>query len=656
MAVRDSASLLVGLVVLLHTWRAWAAVEVNMKDKVEVNLGEKAQIPCLYTSDDGIGGLTIEWFYEKGLGVKKRFFQQAGLMKTVDNSTHFTERISVNHSNNTMMLTIRDVKLEDQLDYICAVKGLTDGSGEGRTKLRVFVKPEPPTIEGVQNGISVNEEVTSLVGSCEVKNGYPRPNITWYKDNMPLRINKNEVEVESTVTTQSSGLFSVKSELKKKIVKEDKDALFYCEVTYFVAGSTMMSETRQINVNVLYPSTAVKIWVESPKGKIKEGDSIELHCKGDGNNPSSLFLIKYLKGNANWENDTVLLENVTRQNSGVYECISTNTENFEDISNNTEVFVNYLDPAVVMPNNVMVMAKGNELKATCNALSSLQTKTAWFKNGQEVSEGHTLILKNVTFDTAGVYKCVVTVPEIEGMTTSSSLRVHVEGQPEIMETPLTVIETFDKTVELVCDVRGYPAPTITWIVSDGMVPDSDNHMTTTDYGTKSVVMVDVTSNATAVCNASNEHGTDMRTFNIKAKTIIQTTTPAITTISSVTVTNTTTADITTNYSTTVINTTTAVITTNYSTTATASPPKTIKKESNGFIIAVLIVCVLLLAILGSVLYFLYKKGKICGRAGKQDLTREKSSKDNIVVEMKSDNTEEAILLGVNGEKQPPNDQ
>lgn len=43
-------------------------------------------------------------------------------------------------------------------------------------------------------------------------------------------------------------------------------------------------------------------------------------------------------------------------------------------------------------------------------------------------------------------------------------------------------------------------------------------------------------------------------------------------------------------------------------------------EGSGVIIAVLIICVLLLAILGSVLYFLYKKGKIpCGRSGKQDL-------------------------------------
>lgn len=46
----------------------------------------------------------------------------------------------------------------------------------------------------------------------------------------------------------------------------------------------------------------------------------------------------------------------------------------------------------------------------------------------------------------------------------------------------------------------------------------------------------------------------------------------------------------------------------------SSPP-----EGSGVVIAVIIICILLLAILGSVLYFLYKKGKIGGRAGKQDL-------------------------------------
>lgn len=43
-------------------------------------------------------------------------------------------------------------------------------------------------------------------------------------------------------------------------------------------------------------------------------------------------------------------------------------------------------------------------------------------------------------------------------------------------------------------------------------------------------------------------------------------------------------------------------------------------EGSGVIIVVIILSLLLLAILGSVLYFLHKKGKIpCGRSGKQEM-------------------------------------
>lgn len=43
-------------------------------------------------------------------------------------------------------------------------------------------------------------------------------------------------------------------------------------------------------------------------------------------------------------------------------------------------------------------------------------------------------------------------------------------------------------------------------------------------------------------------------------------------------------------------------------------------DNSGVIIVVIIVSILLLAILGSVFYFLYKKGKLpCGRSGKQEM-------------------------------------
>ncbi|XP_071376643.1 melanoma cell adhesion molecule b isoform X3 [Centroberyx affinis] len=597
MAVRDAASLLVGLLVLFHTWgAAWAVVEVNMEDRVEVFRGDTVQITCMFTSADGSGGLMIQWLYMTQLGVRQRIYYQDATTNIVDRGTPFTDRIKVIGSvaKGELVLIITDVQLEDELDFICQINGVTAGNGEGRTQLRVFERPELPSIEQVHTGISVSNENPSKIGSCEAKNGFPRPNITWYRDNMPMQNVPGEVTVLYQVTRESSGLFSVKSELSMKVMKEDKDALFYCEVTYFVPGGVRMTESNRINITVHYPSTAISMWVESPKGEIKEGDTVEIQCRGNGN-PQPPFTFKHEEKEITPDTNVLVLENVTRLNSGLYHCVTLDLDTYEELMGNTSVFVNYLDAAVVMPGDTSVLSQGDGLNATCNALSSLSTHTAWFKNGAEVSKGHTLTLKDAAFDTAGTYVCVVTVPEIEGMETSGVLRVLVLGPPEISEPVNTAIEeNVESTVNLSCHARGFPPPSITWTSSDGQVLKTVSHKETED-GVHSVVSVKVMSDINAFCNASNDYGTDTVAFSIKAK-------------------------------------------------------------GSGVVVAVIIICILLLAILGSVLYFLYKKGKICGRSGKQDLTKEKSNKDNIVVEMKSDNTEEAVLLGVNGDKKPPSDQ
>nr|XP_046245003.1 melanoma cell adhesion molecule b isoform X2 [Scatophagus argus] len=628
MAVRDVASLLVGLLVLCHTGGVRADVEVNMEDRVEVLRGKTARITCMFKSSEGIGGLLINWSYVTRSGEKQLIYYQDSTVSSVERGTQFTDRISVNGTTGEIVLTIDKVLLADELEYICLIKTVTGAVSEGRTKLKVFEIPDIPVIEGVQTGISVNENDLSKIATCEVKNGFPKPNITWYRNNTPLRNVQNEVKIVPSITTESSGLFSVKSELSMKVMKKDKDDFFYCEVNYFVPGETRMTESTRINITVYYPSTAVSVWVESPKGKIKEGDSIELHCSGNGNAPSSIISIKHIITDESWETNRLVLSNVSRLNSGVYECTSMDTEDiyFDEISGNTTVTVNYLDPPAVIPKDAVVMRQGEELEATCNALSSLQTQTTWFKKGKEVSKGHKLMLKDATFDTAGTYVCVVTVPEIEGMETSQTLIVHVQGMPEIVKPDTTEIEaTFETTVDLSCDVRGFPAPRVTW-TSDGKVLQAASQKEI-EKGIQSVVSIKVTSDITALCRATNSYGTDELAFNIKATT--HTTTPA-----------------------------TTITTTTTTTTATSSSSTTISSttEGRGVIIAVIIICILLLAILGSVLYFLYKKGKICGRSGKKDITKEKSNKDNIVVEMKSDNLEDAELLGANGEKQPQSDQ
>ncbi|CAB1448206.1 unnamed protein product [Pleuronectes platessa] len=260
------------------------------------------------------------------------------------------------------------------------------------------------------------------------------------------------------------------------------------------------------------------------------------------------------------------------------------------------------------------MIKGEDLTASCNALSSLKTSTVWYKEGKQVGKGNTLHLQDATYDTTGEYKCEVTVPSLPALKTSGSVNIIVQGGPQLIgvEQEVQLEEVQGMMINLSCEAVGHPLPSISWSIIGGqhwleveVVNKVNEHMA------RSVVSVQVTSDISAQCNASSEMGTEVKTFSIRAV-------PRATT------------------------------------TAPFSPV-----DRSGGIIVGIIVCLLLLAILGSVLYFLYKKGKIpCGRSGKQEISNKEITKDDIVVEMKTNlKTEETVLLkAVNGGKGMPNDK
>lgn len=67
---------------------ASAKVEVNMVEKVEVYLGETAEINCSFTSDDGIsgsGGLLIKWFHVSSLCKSRRLEEGDTSCPFIDN-------------------------------------------------------------------------------------------------------------------------------------------------------------------------------------------------------------------------------------------------------------------------------------------------------------------------------------------------------------------------------------------------------------------------------------------------------------------------------------------------------------------------------------------------------------------------------------------
>ncbi|XP_016377258.1 cell surface glycoprotein MUC18-like [Sinocyclocheilus rhinocerous] len=601
---------------------AWALVDLRMEDTVEVYMNKSAEIPCLYTFTEQPMMVIVQWFVREREGHRVRISFSDLTMQKVDENTTYSDRISVRSNGDGETLTIQDVKLSDEREFFCQVSGLSAGSEEGKTVLKVFDPPEPPVIEGVLSGVSVSGESPAKIASCETREGFPKPNITWYRDHIPIHPTSGLANMVTLLTRESSGLYTVQSELHYKVTKEDKDAHFSCEVSYFVPGAVRTSESKGINITVHYPTTSVEIWKESPEGLVKEGDTVELRCQGDGNPPAPII---FNREQSDVELDSyqglLVLKEVSRADSGVYECHSLNLDavNHDEVVDTLQLTVHYLDPAVVVPKDSEVMLKGESLTATCNALSSLETSTVWFKDGIEVGRGHIMQLQDATFDTAGQYDCEVTVPSLPGLLTSGFVHIIVQGAPQMKdaEREIELTEKVGGWVNLSCEVRGYPRPTITWSIT-GSQSQSWREVVKREIEDQvySVVMLKVTTDTVAVCNSTNDFGIETKTYSIRRIPFSQTPTARKTSV-----------------------------------------------DNSGVIIVVIIVSILLLAILGSVFYFLYKKGKFpCGRSGKQEIinaysTKEKTNKDDIVVEMKAKKTEESVLLkGVNGEQKPPNDQ
>ncbi|XP_051966754.1 melanoma cell adhesion molecule b isoform X2 [Xyrauchen texanus] len=521
MALRHITLLLAGLHVLIC--KTWAKVEVNMEDRMKVYLNSNVEIPCIYIS--GEPALTIVWSTKLPSRdqVSRRIYYYDVPNEIIDEGTDYTGRISVRHTHDNsigqgiIILTIEKVRLSDEREFICTVHNVSTEHGEGHTQLQVFNSPSIPVIVVTHTGISVNAMGPSKIADCIVNNGYPRPNITWYRDRFPLQNTDGVVKIMDSVIKNPSGLFTVESGLFIKVVRDDENAKFYCEVNYFVPEGVKMTESNPVNITVYYPTTEVTLSTNLNNLLLKEGETVEIRCKGNGN-PPPLFTFKHKEEVLASENDLLILDNLKRSHSGTYECQTFDLYTSQEAHGSINIEVHYLDPVVVTPEE-MVLDQGGDLTLTCNALSSLPVFTAWYKDGMQVWDKHVLTLHNASYDTAGMYMCELTVRVIPKLQKQKSVQIHVRGKPNIKEgIAVGLVNTVDQSVNLTCYAQGYPFPNMSWDLSDQhsqSVPilNVEDHETTN--GAVSMITVNATSELIANCNASNEFGTTSVSRNIE---------------------------------------------------------------------------------------------------------------------------------------------
>ncbi|EFB23404.1 hypothetical protein PANDA_001958, partial [Ailuropoda melanoleuca] len=558
----------------------------------------------------------------------------------------YQQRLSLQDRGTTLALS--HVTPHDERVFLC--QGKRPQSQEHRIQLRVYKAPEEPTIQVNPLGISVSSKEPVEVATCVGRNGYPVPQVIWYKNGHSLKEEKNRVHIQSSQIVESSGLYTLESVLNAQLVKEDKEARFYCELNYRLPSGNHMKESQEVNVQVFYP--AEKVWLEvEPSGPLKEGDRVEIRCLADGNPPPHFTISKQNLSTEEMEemtpedNGALVFESARKEHSGLYQCQGLDLETMASLlSDPQELLVNYVSDVRVSP-AAPESQEGGSLTLTCEADSNQAVQFQWLreKTGRVLEKGPVLQLHSLKREAGGGYRCVASVPSVPGLNRTRLVHVAIFGSPwmTLKERKMWVRE--NAVLNLSCEASGHPRPTISWSV-EGTAQEQDQDPQSV-LSVLSVLVTPELLRTGAECVASNSLGRNTTAIFLELAWALPN--PPLNPF----------------HRSPASNRSTGLSTSTVSPPVRANGTSTEKKlpepESKGVAIVAVTVCVLVLAVLGAVLYFFHKKGKLpCGRSGKQEITLPPSRKSEYVVEVKSDKLPEemGLLQGSSGDQRAPGDQ
>ncbi|XP_042332086.1 cell surface glycoprotein MUC18 isoform X2 [Sceloporus undulatus] len=544
----------------------------------------------------------------------------------------FKDRLSITPN---FSLKISDVVLQDAKVYVCQVGLGSLGTGENRTELRVSKAPETPVIQKTDGGIMASDSENYEIAKCISRNGFPASTITWYKDEEHLTENGQDIDIRIAHIKESSGLITVQSTLLAQVTKEDRKAHFHCQVNYSLAGINKTSKSESFQINVHYPSENISLVIDTQSPMVKEGDNVTLRCEADGNPAPEYTFTKIKEGNEEDLPDILggklSFHDVNRNDSGIYVCKAFDLQILRELNATANLFVNYLDvPTIAVATlkqrkhqwerdltRLKHLLEGDSVFLTCSATGSRPLEFQWEKKGKLIAKGEQLNLTSVTYTATGDYTCRVTMPDIPDLFRSKSIPMAVHAIPQLAQLEDLLFVKEGELLNLTCSAFSLSKTKVTWSTKNLTSENLQSETVSQNHQHKSVLSIYVTKallESGINCTAENRIGRAEHQFRLELR-------PEV-----------------------------------------AEPDNRTgptKQESKGVIIVAVVICIMAISILGAVLYFLHKKGKLpCGRSGKQEITRPEAHKDEIVVEVKSDKLPEeaGLLQGTNGEKRSANDQ
>ncbi|GIY13520.1 hypothetical protein CDAR_68362 [Caerostris darwini] len=408
------------------------------------------------------------------------------------------------------ILRINHAQELDTGTYSCIAMNKV-GSSSRDFEVSVLVSPH------IQGNIFEEKEVMlheSIDLNCIV-NGYPFPEIKWYKDDSEILLQRFEIVVSEDLQTITL------------LKPENTDGGNYsCKAINIVGESSKV-----VQLNVLVPPLIEQQNV-TETFRVKEGDDLLLHCEAHGIPPPKIVWLKngqYVPLRFYQANESILeINHLSRKDAGRYVCMATNkVGSFEK-----DFSVVILSPP--KPESSRTLSKYSSSRngkkeimenfpfvLICPFSAYPTPQFTWMKEGQILNAavnpyvvitegGKRLEVKHAQAEHAGKYTCIA---KNEAGESRKDFLIDILVPPS-MDSDLTSQLTVHENSSLIlnCSTTGNPFPSIIWLKDGNELELDNNYLLSSDNIQLEISNVEAHDSGTYVCIATNVAGSSEKEF------------------------------------------------------------------------------------------------------------------------------------------------
>ncbi|XP_006730990.2 hemicentin-1 [Leptonychotes weddellii] len=412
--------------------------------------------------------------------------------------------------SNGRILQILNTQITDIGRYVCIAEN-TAGSAKKYFNLNVHV---PPSVIG-PNPENLTVVVNNFISlTCEVS-GFPPPDLSWLKNEQPIKLNTNALIVPGGRTLQI---------IRAKV----SDGGEYTCIAINQAGESK----KKVFLTVYVPPSIKDHGSESLSVvNVREGTSVSLECESNAVPPP---VITWYKNGQMITESTHLeiladgqmlhIKKAEVSDTGQYVCRAINVAGRDDKNFHLNV---YVLPSIEGPENeVVVETISNPVTLTCDATGIPPPTIAWLKNHKPIensdslevhilSGGSKLQIARSQHSDSGNYTCIAS--NMEGKAQKNYI-LSIQVPPSIAgaEIPSEVSVLQGENVELACNANGIPTPLIQWLKDGKPINNSETERirVTADGSTLNIYGALPSNVGKYTCVASNPAGEEDQIFNL----------------------------------------------------------------------------------------------------------------------------------------------